>query len=108
MLSLFDYGPINVPLKDKRAFSQNSNEYVPSGRRGISKDRKGLGLVQTLEEFKMNFSLFSGDLLKCLNWNNAVIAGGAITSSLLPRSDCIDYESMAPMADIDIFLNNLD
>lgn len=107
LFSLFDHGPINVPLKGKSTFSQNPNEYVLSGHRGVPEVQKGLGMVKTLDDFTKNFSLFSGDILKCLNWDNVVVAGGAITSSLLPRPDHVDYDSMAPRADIDLFLYNL-
>jgi hypothetical protein len=41
-------------------------------------------VVQSLKEFQHNFSVFSESSLADLNWNNVVVAGSSVVTSLLP------------------------
>lgn len=72
-------------------------------------------LVNDLDEFKKNWSIFSeGSLSQLLDWSNVVAAGGAVLACLLPLSDTEKaskrsirkhYHSVAyPTSDVDLFL----
>ncbi|KAF5379121.1 hypothetical protein D9615_005879 [Tricholomella constricta] len=72
-------------------------------------------MVNDLEEFQRNWSIFTeGSLSQLLDWNNVVAAGGAVLACLTPLSDASKeskrsirkyYHSAAyPSSDVDLFL----
>lgn len=72
-------------------------------------------LVDELEEFKKNWSVFTeGSLSQLFDWSNVVAAGGAVLACLMPLSDAAKeskramrkyYHSAAyPSSDVDLFL----
>ncbi|KAJ7648214.1 hypothetical protein DFH06DRAFT_1050168, partial [Mycena polygramma] len=72
-------------------------------------------LVSDLDEFKKNWSIFSeGSLSQLMNWDNVIVAGGAILACLAPLSEQARaskramrqyYHSAAyPSSDVDLFL----
>ena len=107
IVPLFDpQGCIDLHRRDKRVFSPDQEKFIFSGHGPTNESQEAT--VRTLRAFKENFGLFSGNVLGSLDWTNVVVAGGAVTTSLLPRSDGDSYETMAPDADIDLFLYGLD
>ncbi|KAF9460934.1 hypothetical protein BDZ94DRAFT_1264751 [Collybia nuda] len=76
-------------------------------------------IVNDLEEFKKNWSVFSeGSLSQLFDWSNLVAAGGAVLACLTPLSDTAKeskramrkyYHSAAyPTSDVDLFLWGMD
>lgn len=72
-------------------------------------------MVNDLEEFQKNWSIFTeGSLSQLLDWNNVVAAGGSVLACLAPLSDAAKeskrsirkyYHSVAyPTSDVDLFL----
>lgn len=72
-------------------------------------------MVADIDEFKMNWSIFTeGSLSQLFDWSNVVAAGGGVLSALLPLSEenkkskraiRKHYHSVAyPSSDIDLFL----
>jgi hypothetical protein len=72
-------------------------------------------MVNNLEEFKKNWSIFTeGSLSQLLDWSNVVAAGGAVQACVGPLSDATKeskrnirkhYHSSAyPTSDVDLFL----
>ena len=71
--------------------------------------------VADLDEFKKNWSVFTeGSLSQLINWNNVVVAGGAVLACLTPLDEDAKvskramrkyYHSSAyPSSDVDLFL----
>lgn len=72
-------------------------------------------LVNNLDEFKKNWSIFGeSSLSQLFDWNNVIAAGGAVLACLSPLSDAAKaskrsirkhYHSVAyPTSDVDLFL----
>ncbi|KAF1828832.1 ankyrin [Decorospora gaudefroyi] len=89
---------------------------MPLGNR----DRKPSGspaVVQSLDEFKTNFQLFSESSLVDMDWSNVVVAGSAVVTSLLPVPEKYNsskralreyyHQQLAPASDVDLFLYDL-
>ncbi|KAG9185559.1 hypothetical protein G6011_06890 [Alternaria panax] len=83
-------------------------------------DRKPSGspaVVQSLDEFKTNFRLFSESSLVDMDWSNVVVAGSAVVTSLLPVPKKYNsskralreyyHQQLAPASDVDLFLYDL-
>lgn len=69
--------------------SEESERYIMSLSK---KDRKPNGshaIVPTLEDFQSNFNLFSEASLIDMDYSNIVVAGSAVTTSLLPVAKVI-------------------
>lgn len=74
-------------------------------------------VVESLDEFKQNFSLFSEQSLADMDWSNVVAAGSAVVTSLLPvpakykdsKRALRQYyhEILAPASDVDLFIYGL-
>lgn len=74
-------------------------------------------VVGSIKDFQSNFNLFSESSLADLDWNNVVVAGSAVTTSLLPipekwagsKRALREYyhEHLAPASDVDLFLYGL-
>ncbi|TGZ78192.1 ankyrin [Ascodesmis nigricans] len=75
-------------------------------------------LVQSLDEFRKNFAIFTEGSLANLDWSNIVVAGSAVLTPLLPVPEEYAatkralrnyyHEKLAPASDIDIFIYGLD
>lgn len=83
-------------------------------------DRKPSGspaVVQSLDEFRTNFQLFSESSLVDMDWSNVVVAGSAVVTSLLPVPEKYNsskralreyyHQQLAPASDVDLFLYGL-
>ncbi|KAG5643246.1 hypothetical protein DXG03_001296 [Asterophora parasitica] len=82
----------------------------------INRRKEGAAsMVNDLEEFQKNWSIFTeGSLSQLLDWNNVVAAGGAVLACLAPLSDAAKeskrsirkyYHAAAyPSSDVDLFL----
>ncbi|KAH9944572.1 ankyrin [Amylocystis lapponica] len=75
-------------------------------------------IVETLDEFKQNWAIFSeGSLSQLLDWNNVVAAGGAVQACLNPVPESAKVSKRAlrkhfhtnayPTSDVDLFLYGL-
>jgi hypothetical protein len=83
----------------------------------LPKDRRSdgsLSIVNTIEDFLLNWRVMTEGALDLVNWSNIIVAGGAICACLLPIGPnkertikalrkCFHYD-MFPDSDIDIFL----
>ncbi|RDB20232.1 hypothetical protein Hypma_012624 [Hypsizygus marmoreus] len=76
-------------------------------------------MINDLEEFKKNWSIFTeGSLSQLIDWNNVVAAGGAVLACLTPLSEAAKeskrsirkyFHSVAyPTSDVDLFLWGMD
>nr|OQO24706.1 hypothetical protein B0A51_08620 [Rachicladosporium sp. CCFEE 5018] len=75
-------------------------------------------VVQTLQDFKTNFALFSESSLADLDWNNVCVSGSAAVTALLtvPKEHAVSkktlrhyyHDILAPASDVDLFLYGLD
>ncbi|KAH9949875.1 ankyrin [Amylocystis lapponica] len=88
----------------------------------LSKERRrkdGVpAIVETLDEFKQNWAIFSeGSLSQLLDWNNVVAAGGSVQACLNPVPESAKVSKRAlrkhfhtnayPTSDVDLFLYGL-
>lgn len=74
-------------------------------------------IVQSLKDFQTNFQLFSESALVDMDWDNVVVAGSAVVTSLLPvpskhntsKRALREYyhQKLAPASDVDLFLYGL-
>ncbi|KAK8874319.1 ankyrin repeat protein [Apiospora arundinis] len=75
-------------------------------------------VVQSLGEFRHNFSVFSEAALADIDWSNVVAAGSSVVNCLLPVPDKYKgskrslrqyyHEQFCPASDVDLFLYGLD
>ncbi|KAF2721724.1 ankyrin [Polychaeton citri CBS 116435] len=75
-------------------------------------------IVQSIQEFKTNFSIFSESSLADLDWSNVVVAGSAVVTSMLAVPNehsgskkalrTYYHEQLAPASDVDLFIYGLD
>lgn len=76
-----------------------------------------LAIADSMQQFKTNFNLFTESSLADLSWGNVVVAGSAVTTSLLsvPEQHAHTkrslrryyHEIVAPASDVDLFLYDL-
>jgi hypothetical protein len=74
-------------------------------------------IVESMEEFQQNFSLFCESSLVDLDWSNVVAAGSSVVTCLLPTPPRFKkskrvlreyyHEIIAPASDIDLFIYGL-
>ncbi|GAB7356001.1 hypothetical protein MBLNU459_g6627t2 [Dothideomycetes sp. NU459] len=74
-------------------------------------------VVQSLKEFRTNFSIFSEASLVDMDWSNVVVAGSAVLTPLIPVPNKYAWskralrqyyhEKVAPASDVDLFLYDL-
>ncbi|OQO13617.1 hypothetical protein B0A48_01846 [Cryoendolithus antarcticus] len=74
-------------------------------------------VVQTLQDFKTNFALFSESSLADLDWSNVCVSGSAAVTALLPvpKEHAVSkkalrhyyHDILAPASDVDLFLYGL-
>lgn len=95
-------------VKSKYLLPLSSQDRRPSGTRAV---------VSTIHEFKTNFDVFCEGSLRGLDWNNVIVAGSAVTSTVLPvpakyaqsRGGLrrFFHEDYVPTSDVDLFLYGL-
>ncbi|KAL8689597.1 MAG: hypothetical protein Q9218_004772, partial [Villophora microphyllina] len=86
-----------------------------------AKNRKATGapaIVESVQDFKKNFNLFSESSLADLDWSNVVAAGSSVVTPLLPvpkkyntsKKALREYyhQQLAPSSDVDLFIWGLD
>ncbi|KAL8870792.1 MAG: hypothetical protein Q9174_003245, partial [Haloplaca sp. 1 TL-2023] len=75
-----------------------------------AKNRKPAGtpaMVESVQDFKKNFNLFSESSLADLDWTNVVAAGSSVVTPLLPVPDKYNTSKKA-LRDVDLFIWGLD
>lgn len=96
-----------IAIEDQEKLIMSSIEEYQSKMADID-----LAVVPSLKEFRENFNEFSHSLLSKLDWSNIVVAGGAATIPLLPKTEDgrskIYYQIHAPTSDVDIFLYGME
>lgn len=95
-------------LKEKYIMPLKTSERKPNG---------ALAIADSLQHFKTNFNLFTESSLADLNWDNVVVAGSAVVTSLLSVPEQHSHskrslrryyhEIVAPASDVDLFLYDL-
>ena len=72
-----------------------------------------LSTVERIKDFERNWTIFTQDMLKHLDWDNVVAAGGSVLACLAPvpkyvkaESDLRSYfhKTRYPTSDVDLFL----
>ena len=72
-------------------------------------------IVETFEQFKYNWNIFTeGSLSNLIDWNNVVAAGGSVLAALLPLPDHANeskrtlrkyyHQEAYPSSDVDLFI----
>jgi hypothetical protein len=89
--------------------------YIISLEEGQRRPNASPAIETSLAAFQENFNIFSSSSLRALCWDNVVVAGGAVTTTLLPvpetwkaRKHEYYHEHFAPNADVDLFIYGLD
>ncbi|KAL2435389.1 hypothetical protein ABEF95_015901 [Exophiala dermatitidis] len=119
LVPVFGGAPITTKARDLASEPATEKEkYLLSFPDKLRRKHGSPAVVDSLEEFKKNFNLFSESSLVDLDWNNVCVAGSAVVTSLLPvdaphneskRALRTYYnEKLAPASDVDIFLYGLD
>jgi hypothetical protein len=95
-------------VKDTYIMPLNSSERKSNG---------AMAIANSLQDFKTNLNLFTESSLVDLNWDNVVVAGSAVVTSLLsvPEEHAHSkrslrryyHEIVAPASDVDLFLYGL-
>ncbi|KAM0702033.1 hypothetical protein Q7P35_010943 [Cladosporium inversicolor] len=95
-------------LKEKYIMPLKPTERKPNG---------ALAIADSMQHFKTNFNLFTESSLADLNWDNVVVAGSAVVTSLLSVPEQYSHskrslrryyhEIVAPASDVDLFLYDL-
>ncbi|KAF7193362.1 hypothetical protein HII31_05341 [Pseudocercospora fuligena] len=109
---------VRIRARDLKAESQQEQECFIMPLK--HEDRRANGspaVVQSLKEFRTNFNVFSESSLVDMNWDNVVVAGSAVVTSLLavPKKHGGSkralrnyyHEQLAPASDVDLFLYGL-
>ncbi|KAL8927248.1 MAG: hypothetical protein Q9208_002424 [Pyrenodesmia sp. 3 TL-2023] len=116
---IFDQGQ-DVPRISKRKIdveTHHQDHIIPLS----AKDRKPAGApatVESIQDFKKNFNLFSESSLVDLDWSNVVAAGSSVVTPLLPVPENYNtskkaqreyyHQRLAPSSDVDLFIWGLD
>ncbi|KAK8234423.1 ankyrin repeat protein [Phyllosticta capitalensis] len=95
--------------KDKFLMPLDDDQRKPNGAPAV---------VQSFEDFKTNFNLFSESSLTEMDWSNVVAAGSSVVTSLLPVPEQYAnskralrhyyHDVIAPASDVDLFIYGLD
>ncbi|KAL8970120.1 MAG: hypothetical protein Q9197_003977 [Variospora fuerteventurae] len=110
----------DIPRIAKREFDEKTHHQhhiIPL----TAESRKPAGVpatVESIQDFKKNFSLFSESSLADLDWSNVVAAGSSVVTPLLPVPDKYNtskkaqreyyHQHLAPSSDVDLFIWGLD
>ncbi|KAL8650578.1 MAG: hypothetical protein Q9210_003740 [Variospora velana] len=110
----------DIPRIAKREFDEKTHHQhhiIPLP----AKNRKPAGVpatVESIQDFKKNFNLFSESSLADLDWSNVVAAGSSVVTPLLPVPDKYNtskkaqreyyHQHLAPSSDVDLFIWGLD
>eukprot|EP01156_Anaeramoeba_ignava_P022588 Anaeramoba_ignava/c20830_g2_i1.p1 GENE.c20830_g2_i1~~c20830_g2_i1.p1 ORF type:complete len:509 (+),score=122.30 c20830_g2_i1:13-1539(+) len=80
-LSLVD--PFEIREEIKYEEQDKNEKQIPAVFEFIYKPLQGIAVVPK-EEFLKRFEIFTAGQLKHINWNNVIVAGGAVAGSLVP------------------------
>ncbi|EMC98915.1 hypothetical protein BAUCODRAFT_65248 [Baudoinia panamericana UAMH 10762] len=109
---------VKIKARDLAAESpQDKDSYIMPLSDDARKADGSPAIVQSLQEFRTNFAVFSESSLADLDWSNVVVAGSAVVTSLLsvPKEYAESkralrayyHEKLAPASDVDVFLYGL-
>ncbi|KAM0715936.1 hypothetical protein Q7P37_008450 [Cladosporium fusiforme] len=109
---------VQIRARDLTAEPKGLREtYIMPLRPAERKPDGALAIADSMQQFKANFNIFSESSLADLNWDNVIVAGSAVVTSLLSvpeqyshskRSLRLYYhEIVAPASDVDLFLYDL-
>ncbi|KAG5637903.1 hypothetical protein H0H81_002731 [Sphagnurus paluster] len=112
------HAPADIRTTRARVLSDDqdlSRKYVMPLSEANRRKEGSPSMVNDLEEFQKNWSIFTeGSLSQLTDWNNVVAAGGSVLACLAPLSDAAKeskrsirkyYHSVAyPTSDVDLFL----
>jgi hypothetical protein len=115
------HAPIDIRTTRARLVTGNADrdaQYVMPLPDALRRKEGSPAMAETLEAFKMNWSVFTeNSLANLLDWNNVVAAGGSVQACLMPllkaavaskRAMRKHYHEKAfPSSDVDLFLYGL-
>lgn len=109
---------VKIRARDPDAESQGERDtYIMPLRPDERKANGSPAIVQSMQGFKTNFAIFSESSLADMDWNNVVVAGSAVVTSLLAVPEKHSgskralrnyyHEILAPASDVDLFIYGL-
>lgn len=118
LVPIFENSPITTRARDlSNESSAEKDSYLLSLPEGLRRKHGSLATVQSLKDFRTNFNIFSESSLAELKWDNVVVAGSAVNTSLLPVDAPYNesrralrhyyHDKLAPASDVDLFLYGL-
>lgn len=85
LVSLFDHSPCTTRARDiNKESAAEKDSYLLSLPDDLRRKHGSPATVQSLKDFRTNFTVFSESSLTELKWDNVVVAGSAVNTSLLP------------------------
>ncbi|KAM0330029.1 hypothetical protein ACHAQA_004199 [Verticillium albo-atrum] len=120
LLPLFNENTKNIKTRARNLSAESDEEksrYIMSLPDDKRREDGSPAVVQSMAEFRKNFSVFSESSLADLDWNNVVAAGSSVVNCLLPvpaefnvnKRKLREYyhEKFCPASDVDLFLYGL-
>lgn len=109
---------VKIRARDPDAETQGERDtYIMPLRPEERKANGSPAIVQSMQEFKTNFAIFSESSLADMDWNNVVVAGSSVVTSLLSVPEKHSgskralrnyyHEILAPASDVDLFIYGL-
>ncbi|KEF54464.1 uncharacterized protein A1O9_09631 [Exophiala aquamarina CBS 119918] len=118
LIPLFENAPFTTRARNLSKESTPEKEsYLLSLPDHLRRKDGSPAIVQSLKDFRTNFNIFSESSLTELKWDNVVVAGSAVNTSLLPLDAPYSeskralrnyyHDKLAPASDVDLFLYGL-
>ncbi|KAK5056680.1 hypothetical protein LTR84_012212 [Exophiala bonariae] len=118
LVSIFETSPCTTRARDLNKESADQKDaYLLSLPDDLRRKHGSPATVQSLKDFRTNFTIFSESSLTELKWDNVVVAGSAVNTSLLPLNAPYSkskralrnyyHDKLAPASDVDLFLYGL-
>lgn len=85
LVSIFESPPCTTRARDlSKESADEKDSYLLSLPDDLRRQHGSPATVQSLKDFRTNFTIFSESSLTELKWDNVVVAGSAVNTSLLP------------------------
>lgn len=85
LVPLFENAPFTTRARDlSKESTAEKDSYLLSLPADLRRKHGSPAIVQSLKDFRTNFNIFSESSLTELKWDNVVVAGSAVNTSLLP------------------------
>ncbi|KAF3344776.1 hypothetical protein VD0002_g1466 [Verticillium dahliae] len=120
LLPVFNENTKNIKTRARNLSAESEEEksrYIMSLPDDKRREDGSPAVVQSIAEFRKNFSVFSESSLVDMDWSNVVAAGSSVVNTLLPvppefntnKRKLREYyhEKFCPASDVDLFLYGL-